>query len=206
MQFLGEIRKNNYTNKLSVHFTVNRLNIHEIIRLPYFLLQLGIYDIGISTIKPAGRAKEHPELLIEPDLLPLAREKMRKISTNKLINFHKYNDKSWSGVACPAAFTKCGITFEGKITPCVFLGPEFIGGSIKDHSLERLWNYDAKILKLRNIGEGCDCFGCPNLPDRNGGCRARALYYEGSVTGKDPYCCQQNKESPSVFSLEYSLV
>jgi len=175
--------------RLSVHFTVNRLNLGEICRIPSLLDRMGLWELVVSVIKPAGRAREHPELLIEPELLPLAREKIATISRNPRILRRRYRDKTWSGLACPAAFTKCGITPEGNITPCVFLGAGFVGGSIREHSLEHLWQHDDTCRRLRSLSVNPDCLVCARLGTHNGGCRARALYYRGSIEERDPYCC-----------------
>jgi radical SAM protein with 4Fe4S-binding SPASM domain len=177
------------TSRLSAHFTVNRLNLREICKVPYFLHQLGIRDLVVSMIKPAGRACEHPELLVEPELLPLARERMSTISKSPALSLRRYTEQSWSGLACPAAFTKCGITPEGNITPCVFLGDRYIGGSIREHSLEQLWRDDETCRMLRCLRGSEECLHCSQFATRHGGCRARALYYRGSIEDTDPYCC-----------------
>ncbi len=181
--------------RLSVHFTVNRLNLREICRIPSLLDRMELRELVVSVIKPAGRAKEHPELLLEPDLLPLARERIATISRNRRILWRRYSDKNWSALACPAAFTKCGITPEGNITPCVFLGERFVGGSIREHSLEHLWRHDDTCRRLRNLSINPDCLGCARLSTHNGGCRARALYYSGSLEDRDPYCCALRQNS-----------
>lgn len=189
--------------RLSVHFTVNRLNLREICQIPSLLDRMDLWDLVVSVIKPAGRAKEHPELLLEPELLPLARERIATIAKNPRIAWRQYRDKSWSGLACPAAFTKCGITPEGNITPCVFLGEGFVGGSLKEYSLEHLWKHDDTCRRLRHLSVNPDCRGCARLGTHNGGCRARALYYQGSIEAKDPYCCalRQNAVNESLASL-----
>ncbi len=181
--------------RLSVHFTVNRLNLREICQIPSLLDRMGVQELVVSVIKPAGRAKEHPELLLEPELLPLARERIATISKNRRIVWRRYSDKNWSALACPAAFTKCGITPEGNITPCVFLGEGFVGGSLREHSLEHLWCHDDTCRRLRKLSVNPDCLSCARLGTHNGGCRARALYYRGSLEDRDPYCCALRQNS-----------
>ncbi len=185
---------------LSVHFTVNRLNLRELCGIPSLLDRIGVRELVVSVIKPAGRAREHPELLLEPELLPLARERIATIARNPRILWHRYRDKNWSGLACPAAFTKCGITPQGNITPCVFLGEGFVGGSIREHSLDHLWQHDDMCCRLRSLSTNPDCLRCARLGTHNGGCRARALYYSGSLEQRDPYCCaiRQNSRNESL--------
>lgn len=180
--------------KLSIHFTVNRTNINDILLLPYFLNKMSIRDVVISSIKPVGRALEHPEILIEPSLVLLVKERLNTIYKNKLINFHKYEDKNWEGLGCPAAYTKCGITAEGRITPCIFLGKDFEGGNVRDFSLQYLWSNDTMLTKLRNLFPRSSCSQCSEINIFNGGCRALAKYFNRDIEAADPYCCEQKKQ------------
>lgn len=199
-----EIIKKEGIKILSIHFTANRMNIPEILRLPNFLFHLGITNITISTIKPAGRALRHPELLIGPDLMLLVRDRINTISKSRNLIFQAYKEKNWRGLGCPAAYTKCGISNDGQITPCVFLGDNYRGGSIRESPLEDLWLNDEKLNQIRNIPANIPCSNCSALPFQNGGCRARALYYSGSINGKDPFCCELKKHSENLSSLRIS--
>lgn len=176
-------------NKLSVHFTVNRINISEILQLPNFLYHLEIQDVTISTIKPAGRALQHKELLIGPDLMLLVRDRINTVSKSKNIAFHVYTEKNWQGLSCPAAFTKCGIAADGRVTPCVFLGPNFYGESIRSKPLKEIWQNDEIMAKLRNLSVNNQCLFCSQFATLHGGCRARAIYFNGELNAVDPYCC-----------------
>lgn len=180
-------------NRLSVHFTVNRININEILQLPNFLNELDIRDVVISTIKPVGRALCHPEILIEPSLVLLVKERLNTIYRNRFINFRKHEDKNWNGLSCPAANTKCGITAEGRVTPCVFLGKEYLGESIRNSPFKEIWETDNILKEIRTVKVNQQCSSCSCFDDFNGGCRARAIYYNKEVDGIDPYCCELKK-------------
>ncbi|MFH1259468.1 MAG: SPASM domain-containing protein [Elusimicrobiota bacterium] len=180
----------------SIHFTVNRTNIGDILQLPYFLQQINVPNVVIGIIKPTGRALEHPEILIEPQLVLLVKERIRTISANKFLNICQYTENNWQGLGCPAGNTKCGITAEGKITSCVFLGKEYEGGNIKISSLEYLWNNDAALNTLRTLHGNETCANCPILLQCSGGCRARAIYFNKDINASDPYCCEIKKIFP----------
>lgn len=187
---------------VSVHFTLNRMNLKELLLLPSFLNEIGIREVTLSTIKPTGRTRQHPELLIEPALVPFARERIKLISQNKHIIFTHYKEKNWSNFSCPAAYAKCGITSYGRITPCIFLGPEFHGGSLRDKSFRELLEKDEQMMRLRNLSAGASCFACSKLADLHGGCRARALYYENNNLGAiDPYCCEIKKQFEKLVKI-----
>ncbi len=190
--------------KLSIHFTVNRLNINDVLQIPYFLGEVGIFDIVVSLIKPIGRALENSELIIDSSLALLVKERLSTIYKNKSINFHFFKNRNWTGLACPAAHAKCGITSAGRITPCVFLGSDFSGDSIRDHSFEYLWNHDETLVRLRNLSMNNACLQCSAIDSWHGGCRARALYFNNNLESPDPYCCQGEKQR--VFLEELSRV
>lgn len=179
---------------LSVHFTANRLNIEDILVLPYFLNELGILDVVVGIIKPAGRTLQNRELLIEPALILLVKERLATIYRNKSINFHFHNDKNWEGLACPAAYSKCGISSDGRISPCVFLGADYLGGSVRNYSFEYLWRNDAILNRLRNLSINNCCAECSQIDSCNGGCRLRATHYNGNLEATDPYCCEMKKQ------------
>ncbi len=187
---------------VSVHFTLNRMNLKELLLLPSFLNGIGIREVTLSTIKPTGRTRQHPELLIEPALVPFVRERIKLISQNKNIIFTHYNEKNWPSFSCPAAYAKCGITSDGRITPCVFLGPEFYGRSLRDKSFKELWQNDEQMMRLRNLPLDASCFACSKLADLHGGCRARALYYENNNLGAiDPYCCEIKEQFDKIVKI-----
>lgn len=198
------ILKSSKVDKISAHFTANRLNLNEILRLPYFLNEIGMSYVVISCIKPVGRALQYPEILIDPSLMLLVRERLATIYKNRTINFRFYRDKNWDGVSCPAAHAKFGITSEGRITPCVFLGADFVGASLRDYSLEHLWNNDKMLAKLRSLPINNSCSHCSQVNDWNGGCRARAIYFNGELDAVDPYCCKLKDQKKLVSSREWT--
>lgn len=188
-------------DNISIHFTINRINVAELLNLPYFLNQLKIRDIVLSTIKPSGRVLEHPELLIEPSLTSLIKQRINVISKSKNIKIRTYPEKNWQGLSCPAAFAKCGITSDGRITPCVFLGKDFLGDSLRNYPLRYLWHNDKTLNKLRNLAVNDSCKNCLRLSINNGGCRARAMYFNGHIEEVDPYCCEIKKQSLAIEEL-----
>lgn len=174
----------------SIHFTINRQNIKELLSLPGLLTEIKPKDVYISTIKPVGNALKNADLLIDPDLIPLIKSRYEIITNNKNLNFKIHKDKNWGDFGCPAAFNKFGITSYGDVTPCCFLGDTFTGKNIREHSLIDLWQHDDCLQSLRNLQPNTTCQNCDKLKVFNGGCRARALYYSSNIKGTDPYCCE----------------
>jgi len=192
IKVMSIIREEKLEN-ISVHFTLNKVNLPEVLALPYFLNKLGIKDVVLSTIKPTGNARLHPELLIEPESMPFVNKRLCTISKDRSIVFSHYKEENWKGFSCPAAFAKCGITSDGRITPCVFLGAEFLGSSIREHPFQYIWQNDKILNVLRNLSSNKNCLSCQLLLHLHGGCRARALYFYNDLNAIDPYCCQMKK-------------
>jgi len=90
---------------------------------------------------------------------------------------------------CPAGTHYLGIRPNGDVTPCPYL-PLF-AGSIRDKSLQDLWNSSDLFVRLRRreaLGGRCgDC----ELGSRCGGCRARAYGMTGDVMAEDPLCTHE---------------
>jgi len=172
---------------LTVHYTVHRLNFLELEMLPELLRKIGVPNLVIGTIKPAGRAQINSELLIPPRMVPFVHERVNSVKRNAGIRIMSFSDRGWGEFGCPASCNKLGITSTGFLTTCAFFGSQFLGGNIREHTLEELWQSHLARSDIFVANEKCK--KCPYLPSCAGGCRARALYYYGDINAPDPYCC-----------------
>jgi radical SAM protein with 4Fe4S-binding SPASM domain len=158
---------------LVVHYTVQRKNCVELLKLPGLLATLGVRNVVVGIIKPSGRAKVNDALLIPPSMIPYIRQKIDALADY--------------GFGCPATCNKFGITATGRVTTCAFFGQELLGGSIREYPLATLWERHITGNDIFVANE--QCAHCPSLPNTGGGCRARSLYYHQDLNGVDPYCC-----------------
>jgi len=185
-------------NERAIHFTIHARNLGDLLKLPRILPGLGVRDVVIGIIKPSGRAKEHQELLVPAVLFPYIKQKIGDLSRFDTVNIQSFKDRDWEGFGCPATCNKFGITASGRSTTCVFFGEALLGGSIREHSLQELWEEyrerDAMFVP------NSYCRSCPALPLSGGGCRARALYFHGDINGRDPYCCAQYEKKVFIDS------
>lgn len=171
----------------AVHYTLHRHNLGELDDLPPLLEKIGIPNLVLGTVKPSGRASVNKDLLIPPVMIPYVRRKIELIERDPRVHIRRFNSKGWEGFGCPAVCDKFGIGADGRATTCVFLGEEYLGGSVRDTPLLQLWrNYLAggNIFIPNPV-----CAECPALEATGGGCRARALYFNGDINAPDPYCC-----------------
>lgn len=190
MIVISLIRENKIEN-VSVNFTLNRINLKELLGLPCLLKDIGVRNMTLGIIKPQGRDREHPELLIEPSAMPFVSERVRLISQSKYIEPFDYFLRDYESFYCSAAVTKCGLCADGAVTPCVFLGDDFKGGSIRRYTLKHRWFYDQTLQRIRNLKVNRICSACLDFPEFHGGCRARAAYFNNEdLEAPDPYCCQ----------------
>ncbi len=77
---------------------------------------------------------------------------------------------------CGAGRHVCSISVQGDVNPCSFLGPTFNSGNIRNVPFAEIWRRSQTFQKMR--GESGDF---------RGGCRARALVFNGSENAADPW-------------------
>src|SRR5262249_24662586 len=77
----------------------------------------------------------------------------------------------------------CSISLAGDVNPCSFLGPEYAAGNVRERSLPEIWHESQGFQAIRALPDaeatGGASFG--------GGCRARALVFNGSINAPDPW-------------------
>ncbi|MGV8122821.1 MAG: radical SAM/SPASM domain-containing protein [Candidatus Xenobiia bacterium LiM19] len=191
---------------LSLHFTVHRRNVKEIDRLPSLCSSLGVKDVTIAVLKPAGRAMTHTGLLISPAMIAYVRTIAETLRHNSDITLKSHPERNWEGFGCPAGNTKLGIHANGDITPCVFLGSAFRGGNTRKAGLSHLWQHDKKLQLLRGLQAAGACTDCSDIEACSGGCRARALYYHNDICAPDPYCCSMKNAGLLLDSLNPEIL
>jgi MoaA/NifB/PqqE/SkfB family radical SAM enzyme len=79
---------------------------------------------------------------------------------------------------CGAGQHVCSISVQGDVNPCSFLGPAFNSGNIRQTPFAAIWNQGQQFRRMRRP-----------LPEDGfqGGCRARAQTFAGSVDSADPW-------------------
>ena len=77
---------------------------------------------------------------------------------------------------CGAGRHVCSVSVQGDVNPCSFLGPTFNSGNIRETPFPVLWRDSLGFRKMREPSSGF-----------RGGCRARALVFNGSADAPDPW-------------------
>lgn len=183
----------------SLHFTIHRKNIQELLVIPELLEKVKIRNLMIGTIKPSGRAALNRELILPPQMTPYVRQMIQKVKSDPRICVQEFASKGWEGFGCPAVCDKFGLSADGRATTCVFLGKDYLQKSIRETSLENLWS---QYLGAENLFKVNDtCAACSWLEKTGGGCRARAKYFYGDINAPDPTCCAMKDFQSSMASL-----
>lgn len=128
-------------------------------------------------------------------MAPYFRLRLAALARSPALNLVRFRDRGVKGFGCPAGRSKLGVTADGRVTGCAFLGSAGLGGSVREHPLAELWERQA--VWGANLAVNATCRACPALPATGGGCRARALFLLGDLNAPDPYCCALNRQRES---------
>ncbi|MFX0195890.1 MAG: radical SAM protein [Candidatus Hodarchaeota archaeon] len=201
--------------KLNIITTVSSLNVDDLPELMRLLQLHGVRFWRLQPLIPVGRAKNHKDLRVEKQsILKLGRfiqqckskaleNGMEIISADGLQYIFEEEktktSKSWRG--CPAGWSTCGITSNGKVKGCLAMPDELIEGDLREKDLWDIWfhpeafDYNRKF-NLHQIGPNCrDCDMCEPC---KGGCSVNS-YSSTGIFHNDPYCfymVSKKKEHP----------
>jgi mycofactocin biosynthetic radical S-adenosylmethionine protein MftC len=178
--------------KFSLAFTVMRANLSEISQCAELARQVGAQSAVFRPLYPVGNAQENLELMptfkdyraaLEPVLgrgngaldqdcavvpfSPAIREERKALL--------------FPADGCGAGNVVCSVSASGDVSPCSFLGPDFVAGNIQDRSLAELWR-SPSFGHFRAAGNNGALF--------KRGCRARSLWLSGSVHAPDPWVAE----------------
>jgi MoaA/NifB/PqqE/SkfB family radical SAM enzyme len=173
-------------SKFSLAFTVMRTNLHEIGRCVELAQSLGAESVVFRPLYPVGTARKHLELMPTFAEYNAALEGLRRTRPRNtedacgVIPFSPAIREPAGALiywnhGCGAGNLVCSISHSGNLSPCSFLGTDFQVGNIREHSLSELWR-EAALERFRK-----------GPAKRAPGCRARALWLNGSVDAADPW-------------------
>jgi radical SAM protein with 4Fe4S-binding SPASM domain len=158
--------------KRSANTQINALTHTELPELLELLAPMGIHSWQLQFTVAHGGAGDHPELLVQPYLLPEVFEtlssladrcrqlRIRPFTGNSVGYFGPHEQKlrgtlrrsgHWEG--CEAGRSLIGIESDGGIKACPTLGgPTNIGGSWREHGLRAIWERAPEITYGRERG------------------------------------------------------
>jgi MoaA/NifB/PqqE/SkfB family radical SAM enzyme len=193
--------------RFTLAFTLMRTNREEVEACAELAARVGASTAVFRPLYPVGVARDHLD-----DLMP---------------DFHDYHDavqrlSAWSarqsallrgvdpfgpltrrdhqsiihnGSGCGAGQTVCSVSVSGDVNPCSFLGAGFADENILARPFREIWERGHQFRSLRALQGG-------TAETFSGGCRARALTFNGSVNAPDPWVAARHDPDASRGSYE----
>lgn len=163
--------------------------------------------IRFGLLRPAGRAQR--ELMLSPEeVLQVAYEIARyrrqlglgagrarfefDVVCEPATEPTRFRPFPFDNSKCPIGTTGLGVSADGWLMPCTFLGymddGRWLGENVRDHDILDLWQRSETLTVARSVRRG-GCSGCVHYQTRcQGGCPATAYGLTGDLDGRDPYC------------------
>jgi radical SAM protein with 4Fe4S-binding SPASM domain len=179
--------------RFTLAFTVMRTNAHEVKACAELAYRVGAATAVFRPLYPVGVAKENLGELMPSfaqynqalaELSEMADVKMHTVEPFSPYCCAETQAITYRNYGCGAGNLVCSVSASGDVNPCSFLGTSFVAGNIREHSLEEIWHRSDTFCRMRTLPGGTkDTF--------SGGCRARALVFNGSVNAPDPWMSEK---------------
>jgi radical SAM protein with 4Fe4S-binding SPASM domain len=189
--------------RFTLAFTITSANAHEVDACAALAEQVGASSAVFRPLYPVGVARRHLDLMPTFDQYSDALETLATAESPAGYDLHQIDPFSpavredtqaitHTNLGCGAGNLVCSISVSGDINPCSFLGPSFNAGNVTKQPLAELWHHSKGFESIRALPGGNPCGGCGDHGDADeghfaGGCRARALVFNGSINAADPW-------------------
>ncbi len=177
--------------RFTLAFTIMKTNAHTVKRCAELACEVGAHTAVFRPLYPAGVALHHLDLMpsfaqYSNALRELADMDTPSADLHGLDPFSPELREATQPVihtshTCGAGQHVCSISVQGDVNPCSFLGAAFNGGNIRETPFATIWRQSQTFQRMRRES------------DFQGGCRARALTFAGSVDAADPWFEQHRR-------------
>ncbi len=185
--------------RFTIAFTITSLIVDEVAACADLARRLGAHTAVFRPLYPVGIAPQHLELMPTFGQYTSALTKLsgdiRGIDAFSPQLRHDTQARVTLNEGCGAGNLVCSISLKGDVNPCSFLGPELNAANIREQSLEEIWHSSRGFQKIRNLPSGQGCF--------EGGCRARAQMFGGSINAPDPWQQEFKEGIHPMSNVEY---
>ncbi len=174
--------------RFTLAFTIMKTNAHTVQRCAELACEVGAHTAVFRPLYPAGVALHHLDLMPSFSQYTQALRELADMDTpgadlHSLDPFSPELRETTQPVlhtshTCGAGQHVCSISVQGDVNPCSFLGSAFNGGNIRATPFAVIWRQSQTFQRMRRES------------DFQGGCRARALTFAGSVDAPDPWFTQ----------------
>jgi radical SAM protein with 4Fe4S-binding SPASM domain len=165
-------------------------------------------DVGLlvlDTVMPVGRAANRPDLLLSPEETARLWDEVDALRANTKITVQirrrvPFERSKYLGVGfgCTCGQTTCHIDARGNVAPSAFLQGIKPAGSLRQQSLQRIWDHGASFIEFRTVTSNPKCDSCSYLAECRGGCRARTILAGQEINLPDPTCLIEPSADPAL--------
>lgn len=197
MENLAHLRRH---ARFTLAFTIMRTNAHLVRQCAELAHQVGAHTAVFRPLYPVGVAQSHLDLMpsfgqYTTALRELASMACPAADLRGLDAFspelrRPTQPQIHTSHTCGAGNHVCSISVQGDVNPCSFLGPAFNGGNIREAPFEAIWRSSQQFQRMRHSPQEDGTF--------QGGCRARAQTFAGSVDAPDPWFEEYHHSSPQI--------
>jgi len=178
---------------IKVAVSLSQLNLEEVVPLLEFFQKEGFHEYKFMPVFATGR-KPPLEVGISPGDFEKASRTLFVWKKNHNIESHSLVKREGM-LNCGIGTNRLIIKSNGDVTPCSAFGRKAVLGTIRDQSLESIWNDSPLLNKLRNLDAGSHpvCSKCDLLEYCRGGCIANVCLSTGDFQLCDPFTCSSMK-------------
>ncbi|TMR11261.1 radical SAM protein [Nonomuraea turkmeniaca] len=185
--------------RFTLAFTIMSTNAGEVEECAALAERVGASTAVFRPLYPAGTALGHLDLMPTYDQYTEALDRLagaapvlRHIDPFSPRLREERQSVVHQNLGCGAGNLVCSISVSGEINPCSFLGSAYVAGNIREHRLADLWHRSEGFTSIRTLPGGT----CGEADGFSGGCRARALAFNGSIDAADPWLAAPQRRHP----------
>jgi radical SAM protein with 4Fe4S-binding SPASM domain len=192
--------------RFTLAFTIMSTNVQEVRACARLAEELGAGTAVFRPLYPVGVARHHLDLMptfqqYSDALLELESMRDDDLDLNHIDPFSPARRQEASANICQnhgcgAGNTVCSVSVSGDVSPCSFLGPDSYTANVRQHSLRDIWDSSHGFSSIRQLPDAEP----GDSATFSGGCRARSLVLNGSISAADPWV--QNSSGSMRHPLE----
>lgn len=181
--------------RFTLAFTILSTNAHLVRQCAELAYEVGAHTAVFRPLYPAGTALDHLDLMPSFGQYTAALRDLAEMDAPgaDLRELDPFGPEARAATqpsihtspTCGAGQHVCSISVQGDVNPCSFLGPAFNSGNIRQTPFPVLWRTGQQFQRMRR----------PTPGGFEGGCRARAQTFAGSVDAADPWLTESRRSA-----------
>jgi radical SAM protein with 4Fe4S-binding SPASM domain len=199
--------------RFTLAFTIMKSNVHEIEKCAELAYQVGAHTAVFRPLYPVGVAKDNMDLMPSFDDYNDALNVLSDLQSDSsfdLCNIDPFSPLTreetqsvvYQNYGCGAGNLVCSVSVSGDVNPCSFLGSDFVADNVRNKSLSEIWHNSQVFRAMRELSVSEPSSLTGKDAGFAGGCRARALAFNGSIDAPDPWITAQVERETTAARLQ----